>query len=230
VKKVILLIAIYFFVNRAVAQDSVMRKNRLTQSVIEQFFVLKSNKEIKQGLYQAIYRRRVALASGNYADNKRVGVWHFYDKYGRLVQNFNYEWNSIAWEIADDTLTATHIRYDFDNKITDSDRVTKPMKAGGIYYGYIPYLKLFRLSDDYMGTDLSQFTAVLEILVSPGGRLADFKVHIKSQDDERITTFSTDLIDEDDRLFVPATINHKAVLSRIFVKCRITDEGELDID
>jgi len=154
----------------------------------------------------------------------------FYDKYGRLVQNFNYEWNSIAWEIADDTLTATHIRYDFDNKITDSDRVTKPMKAGGIYYGYIPYLKLFRLSDDYMGTDLSQFTAVLEILVSPGGRLADFKVHIKSQDDERITTFSTDLIDEDDRLFVPATINHKAVLSRIFVKCRITDEGELDID
>jgi len=77
VKKVILLIAIYFFVNRAVAQDSVMRKNRLTQSVIEQFFVLKSNKEIKQGLYQAIYRRRVALASGNYADNKRVGVWHF---------------------------------------------------------------------------------------------------------------------------------------------------------
>ncbi|MHB8206248.1 hypothetical protein [Mucilaginibacter sp.] len=229
-KKVILLIAIHFVASGAVAQDSVMRKNRLTQSVIEQFWALKSNKEIKQGLYQAIYRRRVALASGNYANNKRIGTWHFYDKYGRLVQNFNYERNSIAWEIADDTLTAMHIGYGFDDKITDSDRVTKPMKVGGSYYGYIPYIKSFRLSDDYMGTDLSQFTAILEILVSPGGRLADFKVHIKSPVDERITTFSTDLINEDDRLFVPATINHKAVLSRIFVKCRITDDGELDID
>jgi hypothetical protein len=230
VKKVILLIAIHFIVSRAAAQDSVMRKNWLTQSVIEHFLVLRSNKEIKQGLYQAIYRRRIALASGTYTNNKRVGVWHFYDKYGRLVQNFNYEQNSITWEMADDTLTAAHIGYGFDNKITDSDRVTKPMKAGGSYYGYIPYLKLFRLSDDYMGTDLTQFSAVLEILVSPGGRLADFKVHIKSPVDERITTFSTDLIDEEDRLFVPATINHKPVLCRIFVKCRITDEGELDVD
>ncbi len=229
-KKVILLIAIYFFVNHAVAQGSVMRKNSLTQSVTEQFLVLKSNKEIKQGLYQAIYRRQIALASGNYADNKRIGAWHFYDKYGRLVQNFNYERNSITWEMADDSLSAMHIRYGFDNKITDTDRVTKPMKAGGIYYGYIPYLKLFRLSDDYMETDLTQFTAILEILVSPGGRLADFKVHIKSPVDERITTFSTDLIDEDDRLFVPATINYKPVLCRIFVRCRITDDGELDID
>lgn len=229
-KKTILLIIMVFFVSCAVAQDSVIKKNRLTQSVIEHFLVLRSNKEIKQGLYQAIYHRRIALASGNYANNKRIGVWHFYDSYGRLVQNFNYAQNSITWEIADDSLTATHIRYGFDNKFTDSDRVTKPMKIGGTYYGYIPYLKLFRLSDDYMGTDLSQFTAVLEILVSPGGRLADFKVHIKSPVDERITTFSTDLIDEDDRLFVPASINHKPVLCRIFVKCRITDDGELDID
>lgn len=229
-KKVILFIIILIFVDRVEAQDSVMKKNRLTQSVVEQFFVLKSNKEVKQGLYQALYRRRIALASGIYANNKRVGIWHYYDKYGRLAQNFNYEYNSITWELADDSLTSMHIRYGFDVKIADSDRVTKPMKVGGIYYGYLPYLELFKLSDDYAGTDFSQFTATLEILVSPGGRLADFKVHIKSPFDERITTFSTQLIDADDRLFVPATINREPVLSRIFVRCRITDEGELDID
>jgi len=213
----------------AMAQDSILKKNRLTQTIVEQFFVLKNNNEIKQGLYQAMYRRRIALASGDYIDNKRVGLWHFYDRFGRLVQNFNYDRNSITWEIPDDSLTAKHIKYRFDAKIKDSDRVTKPMKMGGIYYGFLPYLELFKLSDDYMGTDFSQFTATLEILVSPGGRLADFKVRIQSEDDERITTFSPDLIDEDDRLFVPATINHQPVLSRIFVRCRITDDGELDI-
>jgi len=196
---------------------------------MEQFFVLKSNKDIKQGLYQALYRRRIALASGDYANNRRVGLWHFYDKYGRLAQNFDYDHKTITWEMPNDSLTATHIRYGFDTKINDSDRVTKPMKMGGIYYGYLPYLELFKLSDDYQNIDFSQFSAVLEILVSPGGRLADFKVHIQSPVDERITSFSPELIDEDDRLFIPATINHQPVLSRIFVQCRITDEGELDI-
>lgn len=229
-KKTILFIIMPFFVSCAIAQDSVMRKNRLTQTVTEHFFVLKSNKDIKQGLYQALCKRKIALASGDYENNKRVGLWHFYDKYGRLVQNFDYDRKSISWEKRDDTLTAMHIRYAFDTIIKDSDRVTKPLKAGGIYYGYLPYLELFKLSDDYAGTDFSQFSAVLEILVSPGGRLADFKVHIQSAIDERVTTFSTDLIDEDDREFVPATINNKPVISRIFVKCRITDEGELDID
>jgi len=206
-----------------------MTKNRLTQTVSERFLVLKSNKEIKQGLYQAMYRRRVALASGNYADNKRVGIWHFYDKYGRLVQNFNYERNSITWEIPTDSLTEMHIKYGFDIKIKDTDRVTKPLKLGGSYYGYLPYIELFKLSDDYIGTDFANFTATIELLVSPGGRLADFKVHIQAPDGDRITTFSPELIEEDDRLFVPATINREPVLSRIFVRCRITDEGELDI-
>jgi hypothetical protein len=217
-------------VSCAVAQDSVLKKNKLTQTIKEQFFVLKSNEEIKQGLYQALYRRRIALASGNYINNKRVGLWHFYDKYGRLVQNFNYANNSITWEIANDSLTNRHITYDFDTLIKPLDRVTKPMKVGGIYYGYLPYIELFKLSDDYIDSDFTHFVAFLEILVSPGGRLADFKVHIKSPDGERITSFSTDLIDEDNRLFVPATINYQPVLTRIFVKCRITEDGELDID
>ena len=212
------------------AQDSVMLKNRLTETITEHFLVLKSNKDIKQGLYQATYRRRIALASGDYINNKRAGIWHFYDKYGRLVQNLNYDYNLITWEIAQDSLTDRHITYDFDTQIKPLDRVTKPMKAGGIYYGYLPYLELFKLSDDYIDTDFTHFIAYLEILVSPGGRLADFKVHIKSPDGERITSFSTDLIDADDRLFVPASINRQPVLSRIFVKCRITDKGELDID
>jgi len=226
----LLYIIIICLVNNCFSQDTVKRRNRLTQNVLEEYFVLKSDKTIKQGLYQAIYGHDIALASGDYFNNKQVGVWHFYDTNGRLVQNFDYSINAITYEEPDNYISGMHIKYSFDDTVGKQDRVTKPMKIGGRCYGYIPYLLVFRLSDDYVNTDFTRFNAILEILVSPGGRLADFKVHIQGADDsERITSFSPDLIDERDRLFVPATINGKPVLCRIFIKCRITGGGLLDV-
>ena len=228
-RKFILITIIVFFVCHCQAQDMVKKRNRLTPSVVETFFVLKSDKEIKQGLYQAVYSHNIPLASGRYANNKKVGMWHFYDLNGTLLENFDYDRNAMLYEKPDNVLSEVQIQYAFDNKIADSDKITKPIKPGGRYFGYIPYMRMFKLSDDFIGTDTRLFTAVLELLVSPGGRLADFKVHIKSNDFERTTTFSTELFSDEDKLFVPATINGQPVLSRIFVKCKLTDTGELDV-
>jgi len=230
VRRILFFILLSFFACKCTAQDSTSERNRLTGTIVENFYVLKSNKQIKTGQYTSIYRHNTALASGRYSNNKKVGIWHFYDTRGLLVENFNYSRNALLYERPDDSVSNQQIRYAFDDTIPDSNDVTKPIKPGGRYYGYLPYLKLFKLSDDFIGTDPSLFTAVLEILVSPGGRLADFKVHIKSDDFERITTFSTELIDNEDKVFIPATINGRPVISRIFVKCRITIDGELDID
>jgi hypothetical protein len=231
VKKIILVAIVAFFVCDCYAQDTVKRKNRLTPSVTETFFVLKSDKETKQGLYQAVFKRDIPLASGKYANNKRIGVWHFYDLNGTLIENFDYDRKILTYEKPDDILSETQIQYNFDaDSIKNTDILTKPMKPGGRYFGYIPYLKIFKLSDDYIGTDPRLFVAVLELLISPGGRLADFKVHIKSQDSDRTTTFSTELFNEEDKAFIPATVNYKPIMSRIFVRCRLTDTGELDIN
>lgn len=205
------------------------KKNRLTESVVERFFVLKSDKETKNGLYQAIYKRNIPLASGMYTNNKKTGIWHFFDLSGTLIENFDYSRNRLLYEKPDDIISETQIQYSFDDSIANTDKVTKPIKPGGRYFGYIPYLKIFKLSDDFIDTDPRLFIAVLEILVSPGGRLADFKVHIKSADFERITTFSTELIDDEDKVFIPATLNGRPIMSRIFVKCRLTDDGNLDV-
>lgn len=229
-KKFILITIIVLFVYNCRAQDTTKKRNRLTPSVVETFFVLKSDKVTKQGLYQAVYRGKIPLASGRYFNNKRVGMWHFYDLNGTLLENFDYDRNAMLYEKADNVLSQVQIQYSFDDKITDSDRVTKPIKPGGRIFGYIPYLQVFKLSDDYVGTDTRLFTATLELLVSPGGRLADFKVHITSNDSERITTFSPELLSDKDKIFVPATINGQPVLSRIFVKCKLTDTGELDVN
>lgn len=228
-KRILLFILFLLFTLNCFSQDSVLKKNRLTATITEKFFVLKSDGQTKNGLYQAVYMHHIVIASGIYLNNKKAGIWHFYDLNGSLIENFDFTHYILSYEKPDDLISAQQIRYEFDDTITDSNRVTKPIKPGGRYFGYIPYLKIFKLSDDFIGTDMSFFTAVLELLISPGGRLADFKVHIKTDDFERITSFSTELIDEDDKIFIPATINNEPVISRIFIKCRITSNGELDV-
>jgi hypothetical protein len=230
VRKYILLTITLLYTYIGFAQETVEQKNRLTESVTEVFNVLKADKNTKQGLYKALYRRKVALAIGNYADNKRTGIWHFYDTKQNLVENFDYDNSGLMYEEPIDSLSQTKIGYAFDTTYTETDHVTKPMKIGGRCYGYIPYLKVYTLSQDLYDINLYTTYAILEVLVSPGGRLADFKVHIRSQGYERVTTFSPELIDEDDKLFIPATFNHKPILSRIFVRCRITDSGDLDVE
>ena len=232
-RKHTLLFIILLYASHCFAQDTketIEQKNRLTQSVIENYNVLKADKSIKQGRYRAMYGRKIALAMGNYANNQRVGIWHFYDTHETLVENFDYDNTKLLYEEPMDSLSQTKIVYAFDKKITDSDYVTKPIKIGGRCFGYIPYLKVYMLSDDLYGINIYTAVVVMELLVSPGGRLADFKVHIRSNGYERITTFSPELIDEDDRSFIPATFNHQPVLSRVFVKCRIADDGTLDVD
>jgi hypothetical protein len=229
VKHIFLISFFLFFSLSCFSQDSIRKQNRLTATIAENFYVLKANEQIKNGLYQATYRRHTALASGMYLNNKKNGIWHFYDLNGLLVENFDFSRGTLLYERADDLLSAQQIRYAFDDSITDSIKVTKPIKPGGRYFGYLSYIRIVKLSDDFIGTDLSAFTAVLELLISPGGRLADYKVHIKTDDFERVTTFSTELIDDEDKIFIPATINGKPVISRIFVKCRITANGDLDV-
>jgi len=229
VKKHFLLIIILLFAGNLFAQETIKQKNRLTASVTEDYNVLKTDKQTKEGRYTAIYNRKTALAFGNYTNNKKTGLWRFFETGGKLIQIFDYSQNKILYEEPIDSLNQTKIIYDFDTKFKDTDRVTKPIKLGGRCYGYIPYLKFYVLPPDLYDINPLQAVAILEVLVSPGGRLADFKVHITYQGDEWITSFSPELIDEENKIFIPATLNHEPVICRIFVRCSISDDGRLDI-
>ena len=78
-----------------------------------------------------------------------------------VIENFDYDTEyMLLYEKPDDSVSQQQIRYSLLMiAITDrdTDYVTKPIKPGGRYYGYLPYLKLFKLSDDFIGTDPGAF-------------------------------------------------------------------------
>jgi hypothetical protein len=226
--KTILLFALLLYVTTCFSQEMVTRKRRITANVTERYqTVIETNKEIKQGLYQAFYKK-TPIASGVFKDNKKTGMWHFFNTSGEIMENFNYNTNTLLAEAAEDS--TSNMRYILDDKYKSTDLVKKPIRIGGRYFGYVPYLKLFKLPADMANINHIQFAVILELLVSPGGRLADFKIHIKSATYERVFNINPDLLTDEDKQFVPASINGQAVSSRIFVNCYINDFDDLEMD
>ena len=228
-KIITLFIALLFYLNIGFAQETVVRKHRLTDQIIERISVLKSDKSTRQGIYQAVTEKNIAVASGSFDQDKKTGVWHFYDLQGRLLQNYDYTKKTLLFEAPEDT--TSNLRYFVDKALTDSDRTTKPVKAGGRYFGYIPYLKIFKLPENLMSISRAASYAVIELLVSPGGRLADFKVHLFSGlNYHKVFTMSTDMPNEEDKIFIPATVNGDPIGCRIMMRCYIDNDGGLEIN
>ena len=229
------LVKIYFIVlflasfrSYCIAQDTVERKNRLSDSVQERFFVLKANQQIRQGPYKAFFRKKTLLATGNYDKNLKTGVWHFYNTTGRIIEKYDYDRHAFLFEGPLDT--TDDLKFAFDTTFAKRDTVTRPLKIGGSYYGYIPYVTFFKLPFETMDVNTDSFDAYIELLISPLGQLADYKVRLMSKYYKYDHTFNLDshLFSIEDRTFQPATLNRNPILSRIVIKCFVDASGGLD--
>jgi hypothetical protein len=208
------------------AQGNIEKKNRLGDRITEKYYVLPSDQTTKDGQYQAFYRRK-KIADGNYTTGVKTGVWNFYNSKGVLLQTFNYDDNSLQFEARESANSNFH--YFFDEDVKETDRLTKPIKIGGRFYGYLPYINVFKTPFDVFGQS-EYFIAAVELLISPMGRLADYKVHLIAPLLQYDQTFNLSLnfFSEEDKQFIPATLNHKRILSRIMIKCKVNDDGSLD--
>ena len=228
-KNFLLFVCFLFCLTDCFAQETILKKNRLNDNVIEKFQVLKDQQDVRNGPYEALYKRRVPVAQGLYTNNKKTGAWRFYDPKGKLMQVYNYDTKTISYEAKEFT-QLSDLYYGIDKEISDTDKVTKPIKIGGRYFGYLPYLGLYQPPLNPYQYSTYGCVAIVELLISPLGRLADFKVHTNCsliQYDQTIS-MHINLFKEEDRQFIPATYNGQPVVSRIVIRCVLRTNGELE--
>ena len=73
------------------AQVKTVKKKRLHgPGCYESYFVLKSDKSIKEGLYMKMVDNRLAIA-GYYKNNIKIGTWIYYDSDGSVYLKYNYD-------------------------------------------------------------------------------------------------------------------------------------------
>ena len=227
--KFFILTMVFCGVQVCLAQTEVIRKNKMTSVVTEKYnTVITADRQLKQGQYQALYNKKVVLAQGKYADDNRVGLWRFFDKKQRPIQVFNYDTGKLIFEAPEDE--TSNFKYQIESKITDSIIITKPIKEGGRYFGYLPYLRFFKLPSDLQGYNTDDVKVVIELFISSMGRLAEFKIHIIAPYYNEAFSVDTEKLFPEDRTFMPATYNNGPISSHIFISCYINKHGELDMD
>jgi len=179
-------------------------------------------------MYEVFLKRRTLLVRGRYSDGKKSGVWQFFDIKGQLNEKYNYDRKQFTYEAP--LYSSPDFSFLFEDSLKMGDRLTRPLKIGGVYYGFMRYLSIYKLPFDTYDVSTYLFQAYVELLISPLGRLADYNVRVVSGRYNYDQTFNIDvhLFSDEDRTFTPATKNGVQVMSRILIRCFVTPDGGLD--
>lgn len=220
-RKLIICIGLLITQYHCFAQETVERSRKLTPEVTEKYHVLKSDYNIMLGVYAA-YLKKVLIAAGNYDKNEKIGTWTFFDIKGKVSQRFDYNKRILVYEARQDS--TSNIRYVVDDSLTKNPQFTRPVRIGGNYYGYLPYVNLIKLPPSASGLNNLTDRATMELLITPLGRLAEYKLRVSpvgasNQDDDLVLSINLDLLTDDDKMFVPATLNNEPISVRIIIPC-----------
>lgn len=230
-KSYLLLVAAILTFSTCFAQDTIEVKHKISTDVTEIYKVQANNVNIRQGLFKALYKNKVLVASGVYDNDKRTGLWQFYNREGVVVQSYDYTHNRLFYEAPEDT--TSRLRYFIDKEVKEGDKIRKPIKIGGVFYGYLPYLTLFTLPKEFKEIDRDEVIATVELLISPGGRLADYKVNLMQYgtvEPFKTINMNIKLPDPADLVFIPATLNGEPVACRVVIRCEINSRFHLDFE
>jgi len=203
------------------AQETVERNRKLTPEVTEKYHVLKSDYNTLQGTYAA-YLKKVLVAAGNYNKNIKTGTWTFFDAKGKVSQRFNYDKKTLVYEAPHDSTSS--VRYVVDDSLKNNPLFTRPVRIGGRYYGYLPYINLIKLPAYVSNLNNTTDRATMELLITPLGRLAEYKLHISTigainQDNDVVLNINLNLLKDEDKVFLPATLNNNPIAVRIVIPC-----------
>jgi hypothetical protein len=203
------------------AQETVERNRKLTPEVVEKYNVLKNDYNILQGTYAA-YLKKTLVAAGTYNKNVKTGTWTFFDSQGKVTQRFDYNKHTLVYEAPQDSNARIH--YVVDDSLKNNPRFTRPVRIGGKYYGFLPYINLIKLPQYLSNLNNLTDRATMELLVTPLGRLAEFKLRVSSvgapnQDDDVVLNVNLNLLNDEDKIFLPATLNNQPISVRIIIPC-----------
>ncbi len=94
----------------------------------ESYYVLKDNPKIKHGLYQ-LSIKKVLVEKGQYENDRKIGVWEFYDLEGNLEQKYDYSLKQLIFNKEAKQFGGYKIIA--EGKPTDVEPDTPPIFIGG---------------------------------------------------------------------------------------------------
>jgi len=96
----------------------------------ESFYVLKNNPNVKHGKYQYSEGKKV-VERGQYDNDKRIGVWEFYDADGTVEQKYDYTSKKLVFNKEPNQFEDYKCKVIIDGNPTEIVPDTLPVFIGG---------------------------------------------------------------------------------------------------
>jgi hypothetical protein len=219
-KRWLLILTVGLISGQLHAQDTVKRSDFSSPNFSEDFYVLKKDKKVRQGAYQAAFEGTV-IARGRYDQNNRTGIWSFANRKGEIVQTFDYERHIIAIDSADNRTFQPSYSYadTLNNTVHQA-----PIKIGGSFLGYYPLLFSLRvnllLHHDF--PDLVPIRCQHVFFIDKAGKLVRHDMTAVYRDQTKQYHLNDDFLDDDARRFLPAKSGGQPVECQISINTTIT--------
>ncbi|MBX2966306.1 MAG: TonB family protein [Cyclobacteriaceae bacterium] len=138
----------------ALGQETVLKEKKG-----ESYYVLKDDPKIKHGTFQYSTKKGL-VEKGQYYNDKKVGIWEFYDNEGNIEQKYDYTLKQIVFN--KETRQFGGYKITIDNKPTDIKPDTIPMFIGGTsrYYRYLQENLKYPKKSKSMGTEGRQLVII----------------------------------------------------------------------
>lgn len=134
-RSIILSLLSSFFVLYGFSQDHQTNKKTLSRHLREVYDVRKSDWKIKDGAYAVINDANFPVVKGSYTNGKKSGLWTYYDNDGKLVQQYDFDHDSLLMQTTD-SASVVHANFQIPQGVEDSSKVRQPYKIGGPEYGF----------------------------------------------------------------------------------------------
>jgi antitoxin component YwqK of YwqJK toxin-antitoxin module len=200
----------------AMSQDKLVKK-KVSLNLTEEYHVLNTNKDVRQGLYMVTDADGGAVVRGKYENNKKAGTWMFYDPNNKLVQQYDYNNSKMLYTNQD---SGSFIKTDYSISAPNKAAVTPPVKIGGSALAFLSFYNSKDIPPAIL-KEKSDINVTYTINVEPNGQIGNVyaeyesngvnekkKVYVKSN--------SSGLLD-----FIPAKVDGKEVESTVMLSTTI---------
>src|ERR1700722_9309740 len=212
---ILFLLLLLLSVFRTFSQDHQTQKRTLARHLREVYDVPKKDWKVKDGRYIVINDDGAQVVKGNYTDGKKSGVWSYYNGAGMLLQQYDYNHDSLLFSTADSG-SIVHTDYQLlEMPANDSDKIQAPYKIGGAEYGfYLLFDDRDIPADVKSATSTASMTYV--VTISAKGEMESYTLMFAgSVINDKTMHRSTRGLPADALAFSPGKINGVAVRSKI---------------
>lgn len=124
------LLCLFLLIGNRIHAQEIVKVVHDDKQPMETFYVLKSDKTIKQGKYVQYFREH-KLIDGHYTNSQKDSIWSYYNEEGKLITQYDYSQDKVLVNIITEKEKQKKYKIIYNDNLIETELDHPPMYPGG---------------------------------------------------------------------------------------------------